>query len=108
MDSYIVIGKLHDDVWFCSISKHLKLMNLPLSALPLTWHQPSLSFQAGYYGQIPRIKKAQRKKNLGTNPSFLHKGPKNGVEQEYDIHFGQILATKIRNNFLCSNLLFLP
>ena len=59
-------------------------------------------------GQIPRIKKAQRKKNLRTNPSFLHKGPKNGVEQEYDIHFGQILATKIRNGFLCSNLPFLP
>ena len=27
MYSYIIIGKLHDDVWFCSIFKHEKLMN---------------------------------------------------------------------------------
>ena len=60
-----------------------------------------------YTVRFPGLKKLKEKKNLGTNPSFLHKGPKNGVEQEYDIHFGQILATKIRNGFLCSNLLFL-
>ena len=61
-----------------------------------------------FFGQIPRIEKAQRKKNLGTKPSFLHKGPKKAVEQEYDTHFGKTLATKIRNGFLCSNLPFLP
>ena len=27
MDSYVIKGKLHDDVWFCSIFKHEKLMN---------------------------------------------------------------------------------
>ena len=27
MDSYVRIGKLHDDVWFCSIFKHVNLMN---------------------------------------------------------------------------------
>ena len=31
----------------------------------------------------------------------LHRGAKKGVESEYDIHFGQILANKIRNGFLC-------
>ena len=40
MDSYIMKGKLHGDVQFCSILKHLKLTNFTLSALPKTWHQP--------------------------------------------------------------------
>ena len=40
MDSYVIISKLHDDVWFCSIFVHLKLMNSTLSAVGLPWHQP--------------------------------------------------------------------
>ena len=33
MDSYVIKGKLHDDVWFCSIFKHEKLMNSTPSTL---------------------------------------------------------------------------
>ena len=58
--------------------------------------------------RFPGLKKLKEKKNFGTKLSFLHKGPKKAVEQEYDTHFGQTLATKIRNGFLCSNLPFLP
>ena len=33
MDSYVIKGKLHDDVWFCSIFKHEKLMNFTPSTI---------------------------------------------------------------------------
>ena len=46
-----------------------------------------------------KISKKKRKKK-DTTPNFLHRGPKEGVESEYDIYFGQILANKIRNGFL--------
>ena len=49
-------------------------------------------------GQESRMKISKKK---DTTPSFLHRGPKKGVEQEYDIHFGQILANKIRTHFFC-------
>ena len=41
----------------------------------------------------------KNKKKIGINPSFLHKGFKKSVEQEYDIYSDQTLATKIRNSF---------
>ena len=47
------------------------------------------------------------RKKKDTTPNFLHRVPKNGVESEYDIHFGQILANKIRNSFLYHILCFL-
>ena len=40
------------------------------------------------------------RKKKDTTPNFLHNMSKNGVESEYDIHFGQILAIKIRYGFL--------
>ena len=40
MDPYVIIAKLHDDVWFCSIFKHVKLMNFTPSMVGLAWHQP--------------------------------------------------------------------
>ena len=42
-----------------------------------------------------------KKKKKDTTPNFLHRGPIKGVESEYDIYFGQILANKIRTHFLC-------
>ena len=42
MDSYVITGKLHDDVWFYSIFKHEKLMN---STRPgLAFHDNRLKF----------------------------------------------------------------
>ena len=35
MDSYVIIGKLHDDIWFCLIFKHVKLMNFTPSTVNL-------------------------------------------------------------------------
>ena len=53
--------------------------------------------------------KISKKKKIkkDTTPNFLHRGPKKGVESEYDIHFGQLLANKIRNGFLYYELCFL-
>ena len=39
MDSY-VIGKLHDDVWFCRILNNLKLMYFTMSVVLFPRHQP--------------------------------------------------------------------
>ena len=58
----------------------------------------------GRTGRFPDWKilnsKGLEKKKIDTTSNFLHRGPKKGVESEYDIYFGQILANKIRNGFL--------
>ena len=48
----------------------------------------------------------KKKEKKDTTPKFLHRGPKDGVKSEYHIHFGQILANKIRNGFLCLKTAF--
>ena len=48
-----------------------------------------------------------KKKKKDTTPNFLHSVPKKGVESEYDIHFGQILAKEIKYGFLCQKVLIL-
>ena len=55
MDSYVRIGKLHDDVWFCSIFKHVNLMNFIPSMVGLAWHKPK--------GSKKERKKERKKKN---------------------------------------------
>ena len=54
MDSYIITGKLHADVWFCSIFKHENLMNFTLSTLAYhdTCHKLPDAF-LGYLGTLP-------------------------------------------------------
>ena len=47
MDSYVITGKLHDDVWFCSIFKHEKLMNFTPSTI--AYHDTRHIVQALYY-----------------------------------------------------------
>ena len=57
----------------------------------------SFLWEMAQIGQESRKKISKKKKD--TTPNFLHRGPKKGVETEYDIYFGQILANKIRNVF---------
>ena len=51
------------------------------------------------HGLKPELQKSQLKKKRWTHHRFLHRGPKKAVEQEYDVHFDQTWAKKIRNGF---------
>ena len=57
------------------------------------------SSKIGHRSESPVENFSKKIKKNKPIPIFSHKGPKKGVESEYDVHFGQTRAKKIRTHF---------